>query len=117
MKLALSIFGVPDANSPMTSVSSILEQSALSTLLIGKIMCIICYIELSQLLLSLYIHAGFDDIRSARKMEELAVGFFNGFAFQTVTRGAITPRTTVLVTSNQAFTETPRYTAKIMLLL
>ena len=42
-------------------------------------------------------------------MEEISVEFFNGFTRKTVGRGAIKPKTSIIVTSNKAFSESQRF--------
>ena len=52
---------------------------------------------------------GVDDVRSRLKLEEIAVELFNGFTKRTVGRGCLKPRTSLIVTSNNSFSESDRY--------
>ena len=45
------------------------------------------------------------------KLEELAVGFFNGFTRRTISGGAVQPKTGLIITSNCSFAENQRYIA------
>lgn len=56
-----------------------------------------------------YAFAGIDDIRSAKKLEELAVDFFNCFTRKTVAGGELRPRTGLVITSNCSFGDSQRY--------
>ncbi len=56
---------------------------------------------------------GIDDIVSHRKMEEIAVEFFNGFTKRTVGSGAVKPKSSLIVTSNQSFAASPRFVSYI----
>ena len=53
---------------------------------------------------------GVDDIRSAKKLEDIAVEFYNGFTKRSVSNGEVKPRTSILATSNCAFSNSERYT-------
>ena len=56
-----------------------------------------------------FILKGFDDITSAKKLEEMAVGFFNGFTKKTSAKGDLRPRTGLIITANRPFSENQRY--------
>lgn len=59
--------------------------------------------------------AGIDDIRSSKKLEAIAVQFFNGFSHCTLSKGVQVPRTSILVTANQPFSDQERlYLANIV---
>ena len=52
---------------------------------------------------------GIDDIRSAKKAENIAMQFFNGFFHNTISKGEHKPRTSVILTSNNSFDTSERY--------
>lgn len=45
---------------------------------------------------------------SKKKMEEIAVEYFNGFTKRTLSAGPVTPRSSLIVTSNKSFSDSPR---------
>ena len=45
---------------------------------------------------------------SEKKMESIAVQFFNGFQHNTVSKGVQIPKTSLVVTSNQPFVSNER---------
>ena len=49
-----------------------------------------------------------DDAQSNLKIEEIAVELFNGFAKRTVKSGSLKPKTSIIVTSNEAFCDSQR---------
>ena len=51
---------------------------------------------------------GIDDVQSKLKIEEIAVELFNGFAKRTVKGGSPKPKTSIIVTSNEAFCDSQR---------
>lgn len=51
---------------------------------------------------------GVDDIKSAKRLEEIAVEFFNGFTKRSVSSGEIKPRTSIIATSNCSFSNSQR---------
>ena len=51
---------------------------------------------------------GLDDCTSSKKVEMIAVQFFNGFSHVTVSKGTQKPKTSILLTANQPFTDTQR---------
>lgn len=57
---------------------------------------------------------GIDDVNSGKKLEELSVDLFNGFVRRTIGHGPMKPKTSLIVTSNQEFSETQRYSYKIL---
>ena len=54
------------------------------------------------------IPLGIDDIRSEKKAETVAVQFFNGFSHNTCSTGELKPHTSVIITSNSAFSNSER---------
>ena len=56
----------------------------------------------------IYIYIGIDDIRSAKKVEAIAVQFFNGFGHNTASSGLLKPRTTIIITANSPFCDSER---------
>ena len=70
-------------------------------------MCV-CWIDVEHYAPWCLHYPGIDDIKSAKKLETVAVQFFNGFSHNTVSKGCQKPRTSLLVTSNQPFVESER---------
>ena len=85
LRLALSPFGVTDYLGGKSTMASIVNQAATSTLPIGL-----------------------DDIKSPAVFEDITVQFFNGSLHSTISSGSIRARASVLVTANQAFCDTER---------
>ena len=62
-----------------------------------------------QLSFVIHVCLGVDDVRSKLKLEEIAVELFNGFTKRTIGRGCLKPKTSLIVTSNNPFSESDRY--------
>lgn len=98
-----------NGNSHRTSATSVCLQAAMTTLPLGNL----CSFTKKKIIALIVL--GLDDIVSSKKMEEISIEFFNGFKRKTVGRGAIKPRTSVIVTSNMTFSESPRYCSTIIM--
>lgn len=101
----MSLFGAErQIYSHKSTAASIVNQASSSTIPIG---------ETAQLFACsshcIVFILGIDDIKSAKKLEELAVEFFNGFTCKTVQGGEARPKTGLIVTSNCPFAENQRY--------
>lgn len=113
-----SIFGLDpkEANTHQTTAASLSNQACATTLPVGK-----CFIDLTdiidqQTLLPKFMIA-LDDVRSAKKIEEIAVEFYNGFTKRSVACGEVKPKSSVIATSNCPFSTSERLACDVQLLI
>lgn len=103
MRNILSVFGAgKQLYSHGASTASILQLAANTTIPIGKLLG-------NQKISNFYVYClGIDDIKSVKKLEDLAVDFFNRFVRKTISRGEQCPKTGLVVTANCSFSDKQR---------
>ena len=74
-----ALYGIPTIFTQGTTVTSILSQSSSTNCPMCKNTLIMCIYYKSM---QIFMHEVIDDIKSKKKLEELAVENFNGFAMK-----------------------------------